>query len=175
MSLPPQTEVRRLVTNCDQIEHGHTLTPVNSALTPITAAAATNTWPAEPGPTTTPRRAKPRPTTPRPPSARPPVGPASAGRFTQPTAAATNTWPAKPGPTTTTRRDNPRAEILMLNGQVSEIRYTPVTGRAPLEATELRYFEEIVSAKAHDIVTKWIDFFVLHKTIKPERITKRLK
>ena len=24
-------------------------------------------------------------------------------------------------------------------------------------------------------VTKWIDFFVLHKPIKPERITQRLK
>jgi hypothetical protein len=26
-----------------------------------------------------------------------------------------------------------------------------------------------------DIVAKWIDFFVLHKPIKPERITRRLK
>jgi hypothetical protein len=35
--------------------------------------------------------------------------------------------------------------------------------------------EEIVSARADEIVTKWIDFFVLHKSIKPERITRRLK
>lgn len=48
-------------------------------------------------------------------------------------------------------------------------------GRAPLGQNEMRYFEEIVSARAAEIVTKWIDFFVLHKPIKPERITTRLK
>jgi hypothetical protein len=39
----------------------------------------------------------------------------------------------------------------------------------------MRFFEEIVSARAEEIVTKWIDFFVLNKSIKPERITRRLK
>jgi len=39
----------------------------------------------------------------------------------------------------------------------------------------MRFFEEIVSARADEIVTKWIDSFVLHKSIKPERITRRLK
>jgi hypothetical protein len=39
----------------------------------------------------------------------------------------------------------------------------------------MRFFEEIVSARAEEIVAKWIDFFVLHKPIKPERITRRLK
>lgn len=68
-----------------------------------------------------------------------------------------------------------RAEIIVLNGQVAEIRYSPVAGRLPLGTHELRYFEEIVTARADDIVTKWIDFFVLHKTIVPERITRRLK
>lgn len=68
-----------------------------------------------------------------------------------------------------------RAEIIVLNGVVSEIRYSAVAGRAPLEANEMHYFEEIVSARADDIVAKWIDFFVLHKPITPERITRRLK
>jgi hypothetical protein len=68
-----------------------------------------------------------------------------------------------------------RAEIIVLNGNVSQIRYTPVMGRAPLDLAEMRYFEEVVSAKADEIVQKWIDFFVLHKTIKPEHITRRLK
>ena len=68
-----------------------------------------------------------------------------------------------------------RAEIIVINGKVSEVRYTPVLGRAPLDINEMRFFEEIVSARADEIVTKWIDFFVLHKSIKPERITRRLK
>ena len=68
-----------------------------------------------------------------------------------------------------------RAEIIVLNGVVSEIRYSAVAGRAPLGTNEMRHFEDIVSARAGDIITKWIDFFVLHKSITPERITRRLK
>lgn len=68
-----------------------------------------------------------------------------------------------------------RAEIMMVNGVVGEIRYTQVAGRGPLEPNEMRFFEELVTARAYEIVQKWIDFFVLHKSIKPERITRRLK
>jgi len=53
--------------------------------------------------------------------------------------------------------------------------YSDVAGRAPLENREMRHFEELVSARASDIVSKWIDFFVLHKPVKSERITRRLK
>ena len=68
-----------------------------------------------------------------------------------------------------------RAEIILVNGVVHEIVYTGVAGRAPLDNNELRYFQELVTAKAEEIVAKWIDFFVLHKSVSPERITKRLK
>ncbi|WP_404357428.1 DUF4160 domain-containing protein [Methylotuvimicrobium sp. KM1] len=68
-----------------------------------------------------------------------------------------------------------RAEIVLINGVVHEISYTAVTGRAPLEPNEMRFFQEIVTAKAEEIVQKWIDFFVLHKSITSERITRRLK
>lgn len=68
-----------------------------------------------------------------------------------------------------------RAEIIVLDGVVSEIRYSAVAGRASLDANDMRHFEEIVSARADDIISKWIDFFVLHKSITPERITRRLK
>ena len=68
-----------------------------------------------------------------------------------------------------------RAEIVMVEGRVDEVRYGAVAGRAPLEPGELRYFEEIVTARADEIVAKWIDYFVMHKSVKPERITRRLK
>jgi hypothetical protein len=68
-----------------------------------------------------------------------------------------------------------RAEIIVINGVVSAINYASVTGREPLGTNEKRYFEEVVIARADDIVFKWIEFFVLHKPIKPERITRRLK
>lgn len=68
-----------------------------------------------------------------------------------------------------------RAEIIVINGKVEEIRYTRVIGRPLLDNNEMIYFEELVAARADEIVSKWIDFFVLHKPIKPERITRRLK
>lgn len=68
-----------------------------------------------------------------------------------------------------------KAEIIVLNGIVTEMRYSDVAGRAPLEFREMQYFKEIVNARADDIVQKWIDFFVLHKSVRPERITGRLK
>jgi hypothetical protein len=68
-----------------------------------------------------------------------------------------------------------RAEIILLNGAVQEILYSGIEGRAPLNPNELRFFQEIVTAKADEIVAKWIDFFVLHKTISSERISRRLK
>ena len=68
-----------------------------------------------------------------------------------------------------------RAEIIVINGSVAEIRYSSVTGRAPLESQEMRFFEEVVSARADEIVSKWIDFFVLNKPVKAKRITRRLK
>jgi hypothetical protein len=71
-------------------------------------------------------------------------------------------------------REN-KAEILMLEGQIVEIRYLDVAGRDPLTAREMRHFKEIVAARGQEIVQKWIDFFVLHKSIKPERIGERLK
>lgn len=68
-----------------------------------------------------------------------------------------------------------RAEIIVIDGKVDAICYTVVQGRYPLNSQELRIFEEIVSARADEIVSKWIDFFVLHKPVKAERITRRLK
>jgi hypothetical protein len=68
-----------------------------------------------------------------------------------------------------------RAEIILVDGAVQEIVYKGVAGRASLDSNELRYFQELVSSKADEIVAKWIDFFVLNKSVSSERITKRLK
>lgn len=68
-----------------------------------------------------------------------------------------------------------RAEFIIINGIVNEINYTNVAGRPPLQANEMRFFKEIVSHKSDEIIAKWIDFFVLHKSITSEHITRRLK
>ena len=49
-----------------------------------------------------------------------------------------------------------KAGIMVLNGMVTEIRYSEVAGRAPLEFREMKYFQELVTARANDIIQKWI-------------------
>jgi hypothetical protein len=67
------------------------------------------------------------------------------------------------------------AELIIVDGQVTEIRWTDTFGHPPLTRREMVYFKEVVRARADDIVAKWIDFFVLNKSIKPEQIHRRLK
>lgn len=68
-----------------------------------------------------------------------------------------------------------QSALPLVNGAITGIHYTGIAGRAPLDPNEMRFFQEIVTVKADEIVSKWIDFFVLHKSITPERITRRLK
>jgi hypothetical protein len=68
-----------------------------------------------------------------------------------------------------------RAEIIVVNGIVQQISYSPMAGRAPLPAAQQRYFEELVESRAGAIVDKWIDFFVLNKPVQSETISRRLK
>lgn len=68
-----------------------------------------------------------------------------------------------------------RAEIILIDRKIKSIRFSDAPGRPPLDITEMRYSEEIVRARAEAIIPKWIDFFVLYKSIAPERVTRRLK
>ena len=68
-----------------------------------------------------------------------------------------------------------RAEIIVVNGLVEQITYSPMSGRTLLPATQQRYFEELVESRADAIVGKWIDFFVLNKPVQSESITRRIK
>jgi hypothetical protein len=67
-----------------------------------------------------------------------------------------------------------KAEIIVKNGKITRIRYVPTAHVPPLTGARLKDFKALVSAKADDIVRKWVDFFVLKKSVKTVRITKRL-
>jgi hypothetical protein len=68
-----------------------------------------------------------------------------------------------------------RAEFIIVDGVVTGIHFGTALGRPPLSLQEMGLFKEIVNARVDDIVAKWIDFFVLNKSIQSERITRRLK
>jgi hypothetical protein len=68
-----------------------------------------------------------------------------------------------------------KAELVIENGKVVSIRFSDVKGRRPLDETHGDAFKTLVEAYADDIVQKWVDYFVLHKSIRSEKITRRLK
>jgi hypothetical protein len=68
-----------------------------------------------------------------------------------------------------------RAEFVIRDGRVVNIIYSPVRGRRPLEGAQLLDFQTLVGHHAEDIVRKWIDYFVLHRRVQPEVITRRIK
>lgn len=67
------------------------------------------------------------------------------------------------------------AELEITAGSVSGLRFTRSAGRPALTPQEQRHFEELVAARAGDIIAKWVDYFILNKKISAERITTRLK
>lgn len=63
-----------------------------------------------------------------------------------------------------------KAELIIKNGKLIEIKFVPVRGRKPLRATEMKKFKNVVQNRPEDIINKWIDFFVFNKSIKMEKI-----
>lgn len=67
-----------------------------------------------------------------------------------------------------------KAEFIIVNGEIIEIRIKKVKGYKPLKGKELKDFKQFIEVYAGNIVDKWIDYFVLHKNIKFERINNKL-
>jgi hypothetical protein len=68
-----------------------------------------------------------------------------------------------------------RAEIVIEDGIVIGIRILPVAGMRPLSGKSLSDFKLLVQRRSGDIVHKWIEFFVHHRQIETEIITRKLK
>ena len=68
-----------------------------------------------------------------------------------------------------------RADFTIVNGKVVDIQFHAVKGRKPLEAAQMGDFKVLVTHFSDEIVSKWVDYFVLHKAIQSVRIDRRLK
>lgn len=68
-----------------------------------------------------------------------------------------------------------KVEFLIENGEIVEIIIKNVKGRKPIEGKDLQNLKELLEYKANEVVVKWIDYFIYHKKINFERITKKLK
>ena len=67
-----------------------------------------------------------------------------------------------------------KAEFILNNGEIIEIRFTRVKGKNPLTLTQEKKFKTLIEHYKMEIVQKWVDYFVLHKPIKSEKITKKI-
>ena len=67
-----------------------------------------------------------------------------------------------------------KAEIIIRDGEVVEVRIAQTKGK-PMKGTQLKDFETLVNHYADDIVKAWVDYFVLHKQITFQKITRRIK
>ncbi|MBC6426734.1 MAG: DUF4160 domain-containing protein [Ekhidna sp.] len=68
-----------------------------------------------------------------------------------------------------------KAEFSIINGNISEIKITNISGARPLKGKDLKDFKFFLEKYADKIVEKWINYFVYHKNVEFEKITKRLK
>ena len=68
-----------------------------------------------------------------------------------------------------------KAEFIIVEGKILDIKYSSVRGKDPLENSEMKKFKTVVEYFQDDIVQKWIDFFLLNKEIKAEKITQKIK
>ena len=67
-----------------------------------------------------------------------------------------------------------KAEIIVHDGKVIDVNIV-LTKAKPLTGTQKNNFETFVRHYADEIVQSWIDYFVLHKKITPQKITERIK
>ena len=68
-----------------------------------------------------------------------------------------------------------KAEFMIENGVVVEIIIRTVKGRKPLSPNILNDFSSFVNAYSDQIVQKWINYFVLHKQVKCEKVGRKVK
>jgi hypothetical protein len=67
-----------------------------------------------------------------------------------------------------------KAEFIIENGEIIEIKIKKIRGKIPLKKTEMDDFVKFVNEYGNQIVQKWIDYFVLNKVVKLEEITENL-
>ena len=68
-----------------------------------------------------------------------------------------------------------KAEFIIENGIVVEIIIRTVRGRKALPPNMLNNFSKFIHVYSDQIVQKWIDYFVLHKQVKCEKIGRKVK
>jgi hypothetical protein len=68
-----------------------------------------------------------------------------------------------------------KADFIIVEGIIVDILVKEVKGKRPLPVKELKEFKNFVEKFKAEIVQKWIDYFVYHKSIACIKIEGRVK
>lgn len=65
-------------------------------------------------------------------------------------------------------------ELIMMDGELVEIRVRVKTGEEPLSAKDKKTAEEFIRKYSKNIINKWVRFFVMKQAIKSTTIKTKL-
>ena len=65
-------------------------------------------------------------------------------------------------------------ELIMLNGELVEIRVREKAGEEPLSAKDKKTAEEFIRKYSKNIIAKWVKFFVLRQAVKSTTIKTKI-
>ena len=68
-----------------------------------------------------------------------------------------------------------KAEFIIEDGKVIKIMIRDVKGRRPLPPSVLNDFNSFVNRYSSQIVEKWIDYFVMHRQVRCEKVERKIK
>jgi hypothetical protein len=68
-----------------------------------------------------------------------------------------------------------KAEFYIIDGIITEVKITEVKGKKPIIGNDLKNFEIFLENYSEKVIQKWVDYFVYHKDVKFEKITKKLR
>jgi len=68
-----------------------------------------------------------------------------------------------------------KAEFIIEDGKIIDIKFSDAKGKKALPKKELKEFKIFVNKFKDDIVQKWIDYFVYHKSVACIKIEGKVK
>jgi Domain of unknown function (DUF4160) len=68
-----------------------------------------------------------------------------------------------------------KAELIMEDGELVEIKFVKVKSRKALEDTDIKNAEKFINKYYASIIEKWTTFFVLNKKVTCELVNKKIK
>lgn len=68
-----------------------------------------------------------------------------------------------------------KANFIIVDGKIIDIKIKDVKGKRPLPKKKLKEFKNFVNKFKEDIVQKWVDYFVYHKSVQCIKIEGKVK